>query len=158
MLTWTPENTAPLFDHLETATNISYTVTVATDDIVIPARAYGISGFTLTPNTLPDQVEISFSGHTLEVSAPDLMGMLPILSIKYLQAGVIHEVFDFDDIPDEADQVLEYFKDPTSPRVFILAITGFDYSGVVVKEYELIVRGDYTPGRNRLILEVNERI
>jgi hypothetical protein len=157
MLTWTPENSAPLFDYMETQANVSVTVTVETDDPLLLSVPV-ILGYTVTPNTLPDQVEIAFSGKVLEFSAPDLIGMLPILSIKYLQAGSIHEVFDFDDIPDDADQVLEYSKDPNSPRIFDLAVTASDYSGPETKHYELIVRGDYTPGRNRLILEVNERI
>lgn len=132
-----------------------YTITVTGDELetVTPV----ITGFTVTPNTLPAQVSITFVDNVLTFQAPDLIGLLPILSIKYLLNGVEYQVNDWNLLPAQAEEVLEYLKDPNSPKIFDLAVTAQATTTETVT-YQFIVRANYTPGRDRLVQEVNARL
>jgi hypothetical protein len=158
MLTWTPDNSAEWFTRSEADTSVSETITIASDDATVESVSY-----VLTPNQLPAQVVITATTSGITLTAPTLAGLFPIIVIKYLRNGLPGESLTFDDLPQDAEDVIEYRKESASPKRFVLAVTATESalsptsSGTQTLEYEFFIEGNYTPGRDRLVEEVNAR-
>jgi len=112
---------------------------------------------------MPAGVSISATSGGISFSASSLAGLFPILSIKYLDAGVIGECFDFADIPPSAEDVVEYRKDAGGQKTFLMTVTATESassltgSGTEVKTYEFTIEANYSPGRDALLEAINAR-
>ncbi|WP_319557907.1 hypothetical protein [Thiomicrorhabdus sp.] len=152
---WTPEPTEPLFEGAETATEVTLSIAVAGDPEAIPPSlpkitAYQISG----SNSLQLKAQIKQDDTKITLYFADFEGALPILAIDYqlVDTTVIERVYRFEDLPDQKIQVINYQKDPSSPKTLTLEVTATDDAGWSESaSYQIIVRADYTPGKNKLL-------
>lgn len=158
MLIWTPESGPPWFDRLETETDIVERIAIISDDATVLAVTHEIS-----PATLPEQIEIVSDTTGVTLTAPHLLGAFPIRIIRYRRHRVEGQCTDFDDLPQDAEEVFEYRKDPNSPRIYMLTVSATESpesltgSGQEIRVYEFILRANYTPGRDRLKEAVDAR-
>lgn len=146
---WTP---APglWFDRIETEQNV-------VEQILADGGQSEILSFSVSPANLPAQVSIIFSGGTLTLSAPNLIGLFPITSIKYVSSAGTAEVFDFDDLPLDGIDIVDYRKDPSAFIVYSIEVQAQSIGGQETATFEFVIRADYSPGRDRLVGEINAR-
>lgn len=169
MLVWNPD---PLlwFLRSESDTDVYEVLSITAPGGYLTNIEYEIE-----PDTLPKQVELYADLNVgLIFQAPHLLGMFPIIIIRYLHDTVEGDCQDFDDIPAAAEDVWEYLKDPVTPKHFDLTVTASGYvlddsgsgeggggaASVLVTEtrhYRITIIADYTPGRDRLKREVDAR-
>lgn len=155
MLTWTPTNDTALLETDEEAVNISLSidVTSAGGDAVITNYLFDQPGNTF---------DVTVNGDNITLTAANLAGLYEIIHIQYLLNGVVETCYDWNDIPNESDQIISYRKDPTSPRIFTLEITaeGTDETLTLETEtvsYELIITANYTGGKLALLAAIDKR-
>lgn len=159
MLIWTPDNSALWFARPETDTSVNEVISISSDDAVVEKVEFSID----SDYELPKQVIIEASNSGVTLTAPDLEGLFPIIAIRYLRHGVAGECYHFDDLPADAEDVLEYRKNPSRRKHFYLTVTATESalsptsSGTETKIFEFAIDANYTPGRDRLVEEVNAR-
>lgn len=153
-----------LFDEFENAQDISVSIIVEADEPEDPSSPEPlpdpvIVGYSVSPNTLPDKVLIEFSDNVLSLTAEDLLGVFPILTIKYVTPSQkFEEVFDFDDVPNDKSQIYEFRKDPSSVIVYTLTVDIIDENEMPdSKDFTFTVRSNYSTTRDRLKLEIQKR-
>lgn len=156
-VTFIPSPGAPWFTVMETEVNVSKDLAIVPSESTIDSVVWSI-----TPE-LPPNVVIHKTTSGLNLSAPTLDGLFPILLIKYLRGGVIGECKDFNDLPADAEDVIEYRKDPNSPRIYTLTVTVTDtqllppLTSETTATFTFIIEADYSPGRDRLRREIDAR-
>ena len=173
-LLWTPDWTAdPELLHVqENEKNIYATVSVqaavgdASDPsaspvvVLNPTRLF----WSLSPAGFPPQVTVTVTGLTLAIAAPDFIGIFPMVRLKYLLPGEPRDglkygtVTAWEDLPNPVDslEIIEFVPHPIGIKTFYLTVwTDADPNDKAV--YEIIVRADFTPGRDRLQREVDAR-
>lgn len=153
-----------LFDEFENAQDISVSIIVEPNEPVDPSSPEPlpdpvIVGYSVSPNTLPDKVLIEFSDNVLSLTAEDLLGVFPILTIKYVTPSQkFEEVFDFDDVPNDKSQIYEFRKDPSSTIIYTLTVDIIDENEMPdSKDFTFTVRSNYSTTRDRLKLEIQKR-
>jgi hypothetical protein len=159
MLIWTPDNASTWFMRPESDVDFVELISISSDDDIVDTVTYSFPDGTF----IPDGVSITATSGGVAFSATSLSGLFPIVGIKYLNAGVLGECFDFSDIPSSAEDVLEYKKDASGQKSFFMTVTATESntspttSGTEVKIYEFIIEADYSPGRDALLEAVNAR-
>lgn len=152
---WTPEPTEPLFEGLESEKNLSLAVSVSGDLEAIPPSNPKITDWSLSGSeTLASKAQVTQADSDLTLYFESLDGALPILTIDYLfpEGNNLFSVTNWGDLPSTPIQVINYQKDPSSPKTLTLSITATDEAGISeTVDYQIIVQGDYTPGKNKLL-------
>lgn len=150
--TWTPTNATPLIEAQEDETSVSAQITVTPE---APALLSGLA-WEASP-ALPPQAVVTVSGDTLQVFFPDFDGMWPI-EVQYLLDTVPGAVTDWAELPEAAEDVYAYRKEPSGMRVFELVVTAsFDTAPDEVQAYQIVLFPNYTPGRDALVGAVDAR-
>ena len=117
----------------------------------------------ITPTELPDQIDLFSDLTGTTFSAPHLEGLFPILEIKFLNAGVMGDVVDFDDVPDAAENLISYRKLISGPKRYDVTVTvvweerDTNRRHTETRPFYFIIVPNYSPGRDRLVEEVNAR-
>lgn len=117
----------------------------------------------MTADDLPDQVVVASDLTGTTLTAPTLLGLFPILEIWFLRDGALGVAADFDDVPDEAENIISYRKLIGEPRRYDITVTVLwqerdnTQRQTESRAFYFIVVPDYTPGRDRLVEEVNAR-
>lgn len=154
-VTWTP---APgeLFRLPETATNISYGVSVSVVDDTDPGLA--VTGYQATITPEQTVLDVATSGSGVTVSADTLSGLFPIQFLDYLLNGNLERVYRWDDLPAGAEDLVEYRPSSNTAVTFTLSVRAtLNDSSQVSTDYTMTVTQDWTAGRDRLVAEVNAR-
>lgn len=164
---WSPtpgEDFGELFEVQETATNLSYHISaipVENEFRSITAYWYSISPApadgVLVMTTTMAQLGL-VPGIYLE--AKNLDGLIPPKRMTYENetGGALVSINSWRDLPVEADELVSYV--PYSDHVFEFDFTAFarlDDGSAIDQLYKLRIIRDWTPGRNRLKLEVDAR-
>jgi hypothetical protein len=156
---WTPEPAEPLFEGLESEQNLSLAVSVAGDLEAIPPSTPKITHWVLSGSeTLASKAQVTQTDSDLTLYFDNLDGALPILTIDYLfpTSSEVFSVTNWGDLPSIPIQLVNYRKDANSPKILTLSISATDDTGMSeTVEYQIIVQGDYTPGKNALIEVLN---
>ena len=148
---------SPWFTAMETEVNIVYEIGISSDAGTIDAVDWVVA-----PEP-PQQVVVARTPDGIGLSAVDLDGLFPIILIKYLRDGVTGQCLNFDGLPADAEEVLEYRKDPNTPRIYTLTLTVTETDALTAMtstctaSYEFWIEADYSPGRDRLRGEVDAR-
>lgn len=156
MLSWTPDNTEPLLETDEEEVNINLSISVSDDfgDVIIQECIIDqpVEVFTATIN-----------GGNISLHADNLAGIYEIIHIQYLRNGIEEEVYDWNDLPEDAEDLISYRKEKGTPKIVTITVTaeGTDDTGLSpateTRTYELIINANYTGGKIKLQEEVNKR-
>lgn len=152
MLTWLPDGSTPLIEASETETNLSANISVTSAEGGEVTLTYEIED----PLELFD---IQVDGASLDLFAEHLVGFFPIIHIKYLQNKIYKQCTDWEDLPEDAEDVISFKRDASGIRTLNLTVNAEDTTLGTVESmvYQIVVRADYTGSKNRLQSEVNKR-
>lgn len=158
IVTWTPDPAEPLFSLPETATNINYLISAtATDDLGAPLPVSNYR-YTLSPTPAAPVLTITAGANGVNVTAASLAGLFGIVFIDYLLHGTLGRVFTWDDLPAEAEEIIEFRPLSDAERQYTLTVEAdVQGEGTVQAAYTLEILQDWTAGRDRLVEEVNAR-
>lgn len=153
-VTWTPEP-GELFRLPETSTDISYSVSVSVTDDGDPDLS--VTGYAATITPEQSILDVSTAG-SVTVSADSLAGLFPIQFIDFLLNGVPGRVFSWEDLPAEAEDIIEFRPGSGVSVTFtMVVIATLSDASQVQATYTMTVTQDWTAGRDRLVMEVNAR-
>lgn len=165
-LTWTPDPGAPLFVRFESDPGpFSWTITAQVETPgggdgggggQLPASVERYSG-TITPEQ--DRLTVTGGSASLTVTAETLNGLFPIVFIDYIaDTGELKRVDDWEDLPRGARDVVEFRPNGERSQTYTLNAKALLSSGeTVTARFNMIILHDWTPGRDRLIAEVDAR-
>lgn len=119
-----------------------------------------ITGFeaSVTPNTLTNLlVQTSASGVTL--SAPEgLSEAFPLVDLEYQINRVEYHITKWEDLPEEADEMINYQPDPSNQKDWSVTVTAFLSDGTSeTAVFTLRLLQNYDPGKVALKEAVDAR-
>lgn len=162
---WTPDPGTPLFVLFETASGpFVWTIQAqieTPEDGAIGGGMLNVSVLRYSGSIKPNQDLLTIIGgdDALTVTAETLIGLFPIVFIDYLtDDGDLKRIDDWDALPNEAREVVEFR--PSDLRKYIFTLTAqaeLSNGSIETADYSLIVLHDWTPGRDRLVAEVDAR-
>jgi hypothetical protein len=145
-----PADQSVLIDALQSDVDVSATVTYTP---VFPEVLESLEWVT----DLPAEVSVSVDGDTLTVSVDSFDFLFPVQSIKYLLNGVIGECFLWADLPEEADQIIEYLPATVSVKTYNLTVTAATNLATESADYIIQITANYETGKLKLREAINAR-
>ncbi len=94
----------------------------------------------------------------VHVSAEKLSGLFGIEFIDYLQNKVIARIADWNDLPAEAEEIVEFRPSSEQSKQYTMTITA-ELSNKTTESagYTMTITQEWTAGRDRLRKEINAR-
>lgn len=164
-LIWTPDPGAPLFTQFESAPGpFTWTVKAeveAPDDGEAAEAAASVTILSYSGSIKPKQDLMMVAGgdDALTVTAETLNGLFPIVFISYIAGnGDLKRADDWEALPRGARDLVEFRPNAERQKTFTLTARAKLSNGTTATaEYDMIILHDWTPGRDRLVAEVNAR-
>lgn len=154
-VTWSPDS-ALLFTEPETATDIAYGVSVAVVDDEDPTLA--VTGYAATISPEQTLMSVTDGAGGVTVTASSLAGLFPLEFIDYLLGGELERVTRWDDLPPEAQDIIEFRPSSQVSTDFVLSVTAtLSDATQVQRDFTLRITQDWTAGKLRLQEEVDAR-
>ena len=153
-----------LFQLPETAVAVRYAICCE-----VPAATDVLTGEPLPPPTVqgyevaitpvpPRWLRVLAAPSGVTVAAEALAGLFPIVFIDCLRHGKIERVYDWQALPEDADEVVAFCPSRERQREYQLTVTARLSDGEAVNAiYSLVILQDWTAGRDRLRREVDAR-
>lgn len=117
-----------------------------------------ITGYAATINKQQSIISLTISAGGVLVSADTLSGLFGIEFVDYQQNRVVTRIYEWKDLPDDADEIVEFRPSSEQSRQYQLTVTADLSNGEQVSaSYAMIVSQDWTAGRDRLLREMNVR-
>jgi len=157
---WSP---APgvLFEEPETARGLSFHIScsVVVDPVALePAPT--VTGYraALTPEPGAPVLQVSVSASGINVTSAALAGLFGIEFIDYWIDGRVVQVKRWEDLPEAAQEVVEFRPSRTSQKTYTLSAAALLSDGTESRAgYQCTIQQDWTAGRDRLRREVDAR-
>jgi hypothetical protein len=150
-----------LFSEQETAKGLSYRITCSIEaDPAAVEPAPTITGYSVALNPTPevDVLNIDVEAAGVTVSSESLAGLFGIDFIDYWVNGQVVRVFAWDDLPETAEEIVEFRPSHDKQRSYTLKVTALlSDGGSETAAYDCIVLQNWTAGRDRLKEEVDAR-
>lgn len=166
-ITWLPLP-GPLFSKPETATGIDYIIlcqivalppdplSLTPVEPVPVVESYSIATSPEPPSGILTIMASAATG--VHVSAEKLSGLFGIEFIDYLQNKVIARIADWNDLPAEAEEIVEFRPSSEQFKQYTMTITA-ELSNKTTESagYTMTITQEWTAGRDRLRKEINAR-
>lgn len=160
-VTWQP---APgvLFSLPETAGGVSFAIscliTASPPIDELPEPKAEVVGYMAAVDKPQSALSIASGSGGVTVSAPALTGLFGIEFIDYQKDRVTTRIYRWDDLPADADEIIEFTPSTEQSRQYVLTVTALlSNGGEAVANYAMIINQDWTAGRDRLLGEMNVR-
>jgi len=157
---WSP-SPGILFTEQETATGLSFRITCTIEaDPAAVEPAPTVTGYSVALSPAPevDVLSINSDAEGVTVSSESLAGLFGIDFIDYWAGGQVVRVFSWDDLPEAAEEVVEFRPSHDKQRSYTLSVTALLSDGdSVTAAYKCVVLQNWTAGRDRLKEEVDAR-
>lgn len=157
---WSP---APgvLFAEPETARGVAYQIScsVVTDPAALePAPTVTEYRASLAPQPGAPVLQVGTDDGGISVTSDALAGLFGIEFIDYRIGERVVRIHSWDDLPDSAEEIIEYRPSGTAERAYTLNATAWLSDGTKVSAaYQCVVQQEWTAGRDRLKGEVDAR-
>ncbi|PAU79239.1 hypothetical protein [Halomonas salipaludis] len=158
--TWTPPPDL-LFSLPETAGPVAFTISVeveGVDPVTGEPAVVEVVGY--RGSITPEQALLAIEGDAdgLTVSADSLAGLFPIEHIDYRQDGQVVRVPSWEQLPAEAEELIEYRPSRAQTRAYRLDVVADLADGSeAYMSYLIEVHQDWSAGRDRLRSEIDAR-
>lgn len=153
-ITWTP-GPGLLFSLPETAGPIAFSISATYSDETAPAA---ITGYEAEINPPSNTLQVDVGPTEVTVSAPSLVGTFGIQYIDHLNGGVLRRVGSWEELPAEAEEVIEFRPSYDRLREHTLTVTAMtSLGGQEQAVYTIQILQDWSAGRDRLVEEVDAR-
>lgn len=155
---WTPDGVDPLVEAQEDERDVVATVTAEVED--------DGSGDTDDVESLswsadpefPPQVVVETLGNVLTLTIPHFVDLFPIQEIRYLRNREPGVCYRWADLPEDAEDVFLYRADPVNIKTTVLTVTAhLRGGGTESQAYLIVVRANYSLGRDALVEAINAR-
>jgi hypothetical protein len=158
-LIWSPLTENTIIDEYETAINIHKTISVTVVPPIIPnpLLEYPEKLVWSCDPPLPDQLSITTSGLTLDISSQSLLGLFPISELTYLKPGSNMEygtVYHWNDLPANATEIVAYKPSLSNVKDYMLTVTTDTGES---SKYTIRIKANYDTGKANLQQAVEAR-
>lgn len=160
--TWSPTDGGQLFSLPEISGPIDYQFSSTATEIdpitgmpaPVPVTDYD---YELSPPDPAGILSISASSNGVALHADTLIGLFSIQFVEYLLNGELYRVFDWNDVPDLAEEIIIFRPSTEIERSFTLTVTASADGEPIAQTWTLVITQDWTAGKVRLQEEVNAR-
>lgn len=157
-IVWTPLPSVPLMVAQEDQSNLTATINATVDPASPPGTGGtppSVAGLAWSTNVdLPPQISVTTNANTLTVTAQSFSGLFA-LEIDYLVTpfGQIETVPTWQDVPNDATDVVAMKPDVINVKEIVLTVTAMDESSSPLGTVDFVIRvfANYSVARDALM-------